>query len=211
MKAMANGTDAFLEHYYAEVKSKAVSPLCSKDITAIRNKAAASKAAFDRRQQYQKKATMEEKKKILDLGLQLEKIESSLHSECQCDSCKYLEFEVPLHNDEPIGLLYSAGIEESAKNYVYLTQNFAMAHLCFKNMLGELGSVFGGISLPALYFGTSHSVFPIHVEDLSLWSFNFLLKGFPKLWWDRKLYSNDCYLSLPAISWSFLYTGLIAG
>ena len=57
-----------------------------------------------------------------------------------------------------------------------------MARLCFKNMLADLGGVYAGVTYPFLYLGGIHSVFPLHVEDLSGWSFNFLLHVLTKFW-----------------------------
>lgn len=183
----SNGVNAFLNHFYSELESKAV-PLFQEEpqrrnITALRNRAVASKLAYEKRQTFQKKATLEAKKRTLDLSLRLEKFEESgSRSGCHCDTCAYLNLRIPVNEHGPIGFLYSAGIEETCKKHLYLTKNFSMAHLCHRNMLGELDCVYGGVSFPSLYLGTSHSTFPIHVEDLSLWSFNFILKGFPKLW-----------------------------
>ncbi|XP_052130838.1 lysine-specific demethylase 4D-like [Frankliniella occidentalis] len=40
-----------------------------------------------------------------------------------------------------------------------------------------------GINSSYMYFGLKHSFFPIHIEDLSMYSINFLhRRGFPKIW-----------------------------
>jgi len=79
------------------------------------------------------------------------------------------------------GSLYFTDIEETSKHYLYITNNFALSHLCHLNMLTDLENYYAGVSYPYVYVGGHHSFFPMHVEDMSLWSINFLHKGDPKM------------------------------
>jgi len=109
---------------------------------------------------------------------------------CQCHICHMQEQSEKIIC-KPVNLredgegdncsLYSS-IEESDRNLLYVTPNFALAHLCHLNMLTDLDSYYPGISYPFIYVGGLHSFFPIHVEDMSLWSINYLHAGHPKLW-----------------------------
>lgn len=184
------GQDAFLQHFYSAVSKNAKVKQSNyhDDLKTIQRRAVSKKAAFEKRQTYLKCKSMEGKKRGFEMALAREKIVEISSPECHCESCdlkycqKLPETGMSYHDHDDHGLLYSAGIEESQTNYLHLTNNFAMAHLCYKNMLSDLDSVFDGVSFPALYLGGSHSVFPLHIEDLSCWSFNFLLHGFPKFW-----------------------------
>lgn len=189
MKALEQGEDAFLQHFFIEVTSnpKLLERNNHDDLLSIRRRAVAKKIDFQKRQSYKTVTSMEGKKRCLELAMLSEKILESSSSECRCDSCntKYSFSKTTKSTpdkQENNGLLYSAGIEETQNNYLHVTKNFAMAHLCYTNMLADLDSVFGGVSFPALYLGGLHSIFPIHTEDLSFWSFNFLFHGLPKFW-----------------------------
>lgn len=186
------GKEAFLQHFYAKVtlnpKVKGVN--IHDDIRNIRSRALAKRKAFTKRQAYQSCVSMEGKKRCSEMAISNEKIlvSSPAQEECLCEICDVRYCHKAQGNSKNCGeygscdLLYSAGIEESQNNYIYITKNFAMAHLCFKNMLADLDGFFGGVSCPYLYLGGFHSLFPLHIEDLSLWSFNFLLHGLPKFW-----------------------------
>jgi len=181
------GTEAFVEHFFSDLASKAISitegSQETKNMKCIRNKIPTWKAAYEIRQEFHKAASPAEKGRILDLCMQSEKIRSNgLEGKCLCNLCSFLEFRVLPHPNAPIGTLYSSGIYESFEKHIKLTENFSMSQLCYKNMLSMLDSSYDGVSFPGLYLGTKHTIFPLHVEDLSLWSFNFLLFGFPKFW-----------------------------
>lgn len=190
MQALQLGEDDFLQHFFDEVtcRPKMLERSTRDDLSCIRRRAVANSIAYEKRQSYEKATTLEGKKRSLTMAMLSEEIVESSSSHCLCDSCntKYnLKNSTKSFSEkEEVNVsLYSAGIEESRNNYLHLTNNFAMAHLCFKNMLSSLNSVFNGVSFPGLYQGGSHSVFPLHTEDLSCWSFNFLLHGFPKFWY----------------------------
>ncbi|KAK3908835.1 Lysine-specific demethylase 4D [Frankliniella fusca] len=188
MQALEHGNDDFLQHFFNKVtcNPKMLERSCRDDLSCIRNRAVANSIAYQKRQSYDKATTMEGKKRSLTMAMLSEEIVESSHSQCLCDSCNtkftYKNATKTFSAIEDNVSLYSAGIEESRNNYLHLTNNFAMAYLCYKNMLSSLNSVFNGVSYPALYQGGLHSVFPMHTEDLSCWSFNFVLHGFPKFW-----------------------------
>jgi len=181
------GTNSFLEHFFSELGSNALpgskKSQPNKHMSSITKKIPTWRASLETRQKFQKQCSVKEKARILELCMQAEKFEeSNEYAKCQCSACAFLELEVPPHPNAPLGNLYSSGIDESYEKHVKLTENFSMIHLCYKNMLSLLDSTFSGVSFPAMYLGTKHTAFPVHVEDLSLWSFNYLLFGFPKFW-----------------------------
>jgi len=77
--------------------------------------------------------------------------------------------------------LYFTDIEEFCGHFLYITRNFALSHLCHLNMLTDLNAYYAGVPFPFIYIGGRHSFFPIHIEDMSLWSINFHHRGDPKL------------------------------
>ncbi|XP_034254090.1 uncharacterized protein LOC117652952 [Thrips palmi] len=186
------GQEAFLQHFFDAVTSnpKVKRSNFHDDIRVIRKRAVTQKAEFVKRQAYRSCPTTQSKKRCLEMAMSNEKIYESSSSEdlCLCDACDVEYCHHKQKDSQDFGelkscdLLYSSCIEECQNNYVHLTENFAMAHLCFKNMLTDLSGVYAGVSYPFLYLGGVHSVFPLHVEDLSTWSFNFLLHGLPKFW-----------------------------
>lgn len=105
-----------------------------------------------------------------------------LGSYCKCTPCSEDRYHMYALK-KPSNLLYCSGIAESPDQHLSLTSNFSMCHLTFMNMLSGLETVMEGVSYPMLYLGGLHSVFPIHVEDMEAWSFNFLFAGGKKFWY----------------------------
>ncbi|KAJ1522438.1 hypothetical protein ONE63_001628 [Megalurothrips usitatus] len=186
------GQEAFLKHFFDVVTSnpKVKQSKVRDDIRTIKKRAVAKKAEFLKKQSYKSCPTPEGKKRCLEMAIANETIleSSPFEDGCLCDTCDvaYCHKKQKISEDcsevKSCDLLYSSGIEESQNNYIHLSNNFSMTHLCFKNMLSDLGGMYPGVSYPFLYLGGTHSVFPLHVEDLSFWSFNFLLDGLPKFW-----------------------------
>ena len=52
----------------------------------------------------------------------------------------------------------------------------------FQNLLSGTGKRFPGINTPYIYVGGKYSIFGLHIEDVDLFSINFLHKGASKLW-----------------------------
>ncbi|KAK3913498.1 Lysine-specific demethylase 4D [Frankliniella fusca] len=213
-QALQESEENFLKHFYSKVTfcPKVMMKNTSNNVAAIKNRAAAKRKAFEKRQLFQEAPSMEGKKRCLEMNMLSERILESSSSQCRCDNCNIQFSFQPSpkseENEAEDSLLYSAGIEETRNNFLYLSKNFAMAHLCFKNMLADLDSVFGGVSFPALYFGGLHSVFPLHTEDLSCWSFNYVYHGCPKFWYVFMEYFGIMEIMIPPTSVSRLTDAL---
>lgn len=50
------------------------------------------------------------------------------------------------------------------------------------NAISDNGHIFDGLTLPYTYLGMLHSIFACHVEDLKMFSLNYLHWGAPKTW-----------------------------
>ncbi|KAK3917006.1 Lysine-specific demethylase 4E [Frankliniella fusca] len=150
LQALEASEDTFLQHFYSKVTAHPKVMLSDRedDEKSIRSRAAAKSDAFKKRQLYKEVTSMEGKKRCLEMAMSSEKILESPFSKCCCNNCN-IQFtcnqKSSQNEEEDIPLLYSAGIEESRNNFLFLTKNFAMAYLCYQNMLADLDSVFGGV------------------------------------------------------------------
>lgn len=82
---------------------------------------------------------------------------------------------------EPGIMLYApAVILDAEAKPIFITKNLCMSKL--KNILALSKHHYDGLSCPGYYIGKEHSFFPLHGEDVSLWSFNFLHLGRRKIW-----------------------------
>ncbi|KAK3914733.1 Lysine-specific demethylase 4 [Frankliniella fusca] len=184
-KELQKSEDKFLQHFFREMTCNASTmALPIHNPATVRSKIIKKRVSLARRQSYASLPSLQAKRQCLELHMITERINGSSSVNHTCDTCSS-DFILPSQNKcgESDTILYSPGIEESPSQFLYLTENFAMVHLCTKNMLSDLDGVYAGVSFPSVYASAGyHSVFPLHVEDMSLWSFNFLLHGFPKFW-----------------------------
>lgn len=107
---------------------------------------------------------------------------TGVNSNCSCNSCYFKTRLTEGGNFEEEGLCYCANIPETPAKSLWLTPNYRMLFTTYANMLCDIPDYFLGVSCPAVYAGIAHSLFKFHIEDMSLWSFNFLLSGAPKYW-----------------------------
>jgi len=123
--------------------------------------------------------SLEEKWKLVQKSIDEDR--RQLKEECECRGCSHEGhcFETTTTNK---GVMYGAGIELSTKDQIKMSKNFGLFCLCATSLLRLLKHHYPGISLPFLYFGSTHSIFPIHIEDGSLFSINYLHYGAPKVW-----------------------------
>ncbi|XP_034244640.1 uncharacterized protein LOC117647170 isoform X2 [Thrips palmi] len=179
MQELENGEEALLTHIFDEVSRHSVTMHNkSKDsLNTVRKRAQSLKKAFEKRQSLRNIPSLVGRKSAFAIAMKFERVTHS-SSSCRCNLCA-LTYDQP---SVETGIFYCLGIEENQDDYVLTTANFAMSQLCFSNMLSDLDSMYAGVSYPKLYLGGVHSFIPLHIEDLSLWSFNFLLHGYPKLW-----------------------------
>ena len=64
------------------------------------------------------------------------------------------------------------------------------------NLLSLLGTDLPGVSIPMLYFGTWRAFFAYHVEDLNLYSINYLHTGAAKSWYCIPLKHKQLFESM---------------
>lgn len=163
------GANGVLEHFYSILHKEAfqlpTKVRRSPDIKSLSSKAIKWKAAYDSRQVFQKGQSVQEKSSMLEISMRSEHLIEGV-SGCQCRQCLTGRLKIP---QKSVGFLYSAGIEESFEKHFKLAENFSMIYVCYRNMLSMIDSAFVGVSFPNLYVGMSHSHFPLHVEDASLW------------------------------------------
>ncbi|ORZ24061.1 JmjC domain, hydroxylase-domain-containing protein [Absidia repens] len=94
------------------------------------------------------------------------------------DYCKELEriywrnltFTQPMYGADMSGTLFSDSVKSWNVNHL-------------DNILNQVGVTLPGVNTPYLYFGMWKSTFPWHVEDLDLYSINYLHFGAPKQWY----------------------------
>ncbi|KAG0169293.1 hypothetical protein DFQ28_003740 [Apophysomyces sp. BC1034] len=94
------------------------------------------------------------------------------------DYCKELErvywrnltFSPPMYGADMAGTLFDGSVD-----------SWNVSKL--DNILNQLGVVLPGVNAPYLYFGMWKATFPWHVEDMDLYSINYLHFGAPKQWY----------------------------
>ncbi|KAI9304881.1 JmjC domain, hydroxylase-domain-containing protein [Cunninghamella echinulata] len=94
------------------------------------------------------------------------------------DYCKELEriywrnltFTQPMYGADMIGTLFDSSVKSWNMNSL-------------DNILNQIGVTLPGVNTPYLYFGMWKATFPWHVEDLDLYSINYLHFGAPKQWY----------------------------
>lgn len=126
------------------------------------------------------KVPLEERGAAVHIGMHAETLSvpgTDGDSGCQCTSCFSMRDENP-DGREGQGLFYLANVPVLRDNPLRMTNNFCT----FIGMLSELPQYFLGVSCPAAYLGAPHALFSFHIEDMSLWSWNFLHDGEPKCW-----------------------------
>ncbi|ORX54139.1 JmjC-domain-containing protein [Hesseltinella vesiculosa] len=109
------------------------------------------------------------------LDFELHEHNESLYTD---DHCKELEriywrnltFNPPMYGADMCGSLFDDSVK--AWNVAKLP-----------NLLNQIGVSLPGVNTPYLYFGMWKATFPWHVEDMDLYSINYLHFGAPKQWY----------------------------
>jgi hypothetical protein len=138
------------------------------------------------------------------------------------DYCKELErvywrnlpFAQPMYGADMSGSKFVWNMENDDQQLTSLTLLKALFDRSVKswnvnnldNVLNQIGVTLPGVNTPYLYFGMWKATFPWHVEDMDLYSINYLHFGAPKQWYaipgthskkfesvmQSKLLPNDC-------------------
>ncbi|XP_034246113.1 uncharacterized protein LOC117648058 isoform X1 [Thrips palmi] len=81
---------------------------------------------------------------------------------------------------KPKAVIYYGYGFETSNNLLTITANLNLSRIF--NILWLLPLHYPGLHSSFLYFGSTHSYFPVHNEDALLWSLNYLHLGHPKVW-----------------------------
>ncbi|KAJ1529972.1 hypothetical protein ONE63_006700 [Megalurothrips usitatus] len=121
----------------------------------------------------------------LPIAQRQEMINSSLKSDaretayqCSCPGC----FMDDVLVDHAKGVMYGSGIDVTAKDEIRISKHFGLYCLASTSLIRFLPHHYPGITTPFLYFGGPNSFFPAHIEDYSMYSFNYLHFGEDKTW-----------------------------
>jgi len=115
---------------------------------------------------------------------------------CSCWMCVYSD-EVLCNEEDELkpqtqatamhyknkGFYYASAINVETGKWNRVSTNFSLSYVNHITPTCLLDGVYPGINTSYLYFGLDHSFFPLHVEDLSMYSINVLHRtGYPKVW-----------------------------
>ncbi len=95
---------------------------------------------------------------------------------CALYALKMLEDDKETDNSP----LYGFGTE-LPNEAMKITPNLSLSRIF--NILWLLPHFYSGIQSSYTYFANTHSYFPIHCEDSSLWGLNYMYLGHPKIWY----------------------------
>ncbi|RKP25392.1 JmjC domain, hydroxylase-domain-containing protein, partial [Syncephalis pseudoplumigaleata] len=109
--------------------------------------------------------------------------------ELERDYWRNLTYNPPLYGADIPGSLFSDSVE-----------NWNVAHL--KNLLDDLPVSLPGVNSPYLYFGMWKSTFAWHVEDMDLFSINYIHFGAPKQWYSISEAHRDRFERVAQGIWS---------
>jgi len=104
---------------------------------------------------------------------------------CQCLDCMPTpRLKVCANQNDTI--YYGSGVVLHKTEPILISEGFSLSTI--KNIL-KIGDYYEGLSCPYFYMGSKHSFFPLHIEDGSLWSINYLHFGLPKIWYRMSSYT----------------------
>jgi len=199
------GTEGLLNHFFQEElpQHSKPPPQWQRPCNTQRLKQRATKAKKNRinfEQTLQNLPSNESRcAKLLEVlgSSQYKKKEKDSVDFCSCWRCIYSDNVLRVitedgeSQDDPIltdnyyqgkGFFYASGLEVEAKNINMISAVVSLSFLNVLSVTSLLDHFYPGVNTPFVYFGGTHSFFPVHVEDLSLFSVNFLHHGYPKLW-----------------------------
>jgi len=166
-----HGCDALIRHYFEGKIEEIAVPTDDTDVNQKMKKLLQQGAALMK----------DYKSKDVNQLIRKSQKKRGQSAECNCTFCldDFLDSDSPLKCSAKI--LYASGVTLGrTEKPIHITKNFSLSKL--KNMLLMLDHYYPGLSSPYFYLGKCHSFFPLHVEDASLWSINFIHFGLPKIW-----------------------------
>lgn len=100
---------------------------------------------------------------------------------CNCPCCCIDDITVTGDNAKK-GVMSGCGVEVLASDRIKMTKHFGLYSLACTSLLRLLDFPYPGVTNPFLHYGSTHSFFPAHIEDVSLYSWNYLHYGHSKIW-----------------------------
>lgn len=174
------GAECLVDHYFNNII-----PDMACCTTVESKKSAKSLQAQGKRDAAQMKKfltglnTMPLAERLVHLEKALEADKRPVNEACECKGC-FTDNDV--FQQPQLGVMYGKGVEISVSDRIKMTKHFGLFCLSSTSILRLLKHNFPGITLPFLYYGSTHSFFPAHIEDFSLFSWNILHYGQPKIW-----------------------------
>ncbi|KAJ1521127.1 hypothetical protein ONE63_002827 [Megalurothrips usitatus] len=198
-----SGIEGLLNHFFQEqLPSHAISPPQScrlPKLASVKQRAAKLKKSFLKNCEIGSLTCAEKAKKLEELLSK--KSYKEQESYCLCWQCSYSDEVLTGYSEGETedcefksnavetakyysgrGFFYANGIDVKVHQKNKISSNFSLSYLNELSLTSLLDKFYPGINSPFLYIGNIHSFFPIHIEDLSLFSINFLHHGYGKLW-----------------------------
>ncbi|XP_034231373.1 uncharacterized protein LOC117639629 [Thrips palmi] len=179
--ALEKSENDLVKHFYSDVLPKKAihlnrsGPSLSKLKKQGECDAASLRKFFDRFQTL----AIGQKKKVVDTAMS--KDTRITEEVCSCSGCATDNVSCE-GSDLKKGVMYGSGIELTFNDRIRMSPHFGLYCLASTSLLRLLPNHYPGITLPFLYYGNTHSFFAAHIEDFSLYSWNVLHYGAPKIW-----------------------------
>ncbi|KAJ3177029.1 hypothetical protein HDU87_004745 [Geranomyces variabilis] len=92
-----------------------------------------------------------------------------------------IAYAAPMYGADMLGSLFDADDVRNILESSQKTNSWNLAHL--DNLLKRVKAKLPGVTMPYLYFGMWKATFAWHVEDMDLYSINYIHFGAPKQWY----------------------------
>ncbi|KAJ3149036.1 hypothetical protein HDU89_004038 [Geranomyces variabilis] len=92
-----------------------------------------------------------------------------------------IAYAAPMYGADMLGSLFDADDVRTVLESSQKTNSWNLAHL--DNLLKRVKAKLPGVTMPYLYFGMWKATFAWHVEDMDLYSINYIHFGAPKQWY----------------------------
>ncbi|KAJ3135474.1 hypothetical protein HDU90_003876 [Geranomyces variabilis] len=92
-----------------------------------------------------------------------------------------IAYAAPMYGADMLGSLFDADDVRTVLETSQKTNSWNLAHL--DNLLKRVKAKLPGVTMPYLYFGMWKATFAWHVEDMDLYSINYIHFGAPKQWY----------------------------
>lgn len=116
--------------------------------------------------------SISERRELIDASMKRDR--RQLYTDCNCNGCYiYMPSKEILHKSQ---------VNLNVGEKLMLSENFGIYALGYTSILRLLPYHCPGITTPVLHYGDTHTFIPAHTEIMSLYSFNYLHRGHPRVW-----------------------------